>query len=283
MSKKGIILLTIIAFFIVLTAVLFSTVFCLRTQNVLVVGDTPIVLSKKEIIETAGLKKGESIFMLDKEKATNNIETKYPNIKVVHIKTKSITEIEIQVRARHEMCYAIYNNSYYVLDEELKVLDIIENDVEATEEINEITQLTRIEAGLLNIKSTTKICNFVGNKLQKTTMSKLYLAMITTVTKTEGSGDEEHEVYLTRSDVCDMIKEVSFEEHETYNKILIKTKYGVVLDVENPSKQLQHKINICFSTIKALIDEGENKEKSGTIKIYYDIENHQKCIYIPSL
>ncbi|MBQ9795850.1 MAG: FtsQ-type POTRA domain-containing protein [Clostridia bacterium] len=272
MKKGGIISLSIITILVVLTGILFGAVFCLRNQTVKAVGETAIEISKDELINTAGIKKGKSIFMIDKEKAIKNIENKYPYIKVIQIKTTNLTSIEICVRARHDMFYTLENENYYIFDEDLKILNIIGHD-EAKP-----TNLIKIETGSLKISSTAKLCDFVGTKEQKSSIYNLFVAMNTVVTKQDG----ESELYLTREDIKSVLTNVEFKSFDTFNKLIISTGYGVVLDIENPENNLQNKINICFSTIKQFIQEENNKEKSGTIKIYYDLNNAMQCIYIPA-
>ena len=276
MSKKAVISLSIVAFLIVLVGVLFGTVFCLRSQSVVIVGDSPISISKEEIISTAGLKNGESIFIIDKDSAINKIEATYPKVKVIQIKTTSVNEIEICVRARHEMCYTKNNNNYFVLDEEFKVLDIIESNNEGD---NAPTHLTYIKENTLNINSSTMICDFVGDEFKRDIMSNLVSSMLRVVTKI----DNEEE-YISRSDICNLIRNVEFGEHSTFKKVILTTKYGVKLDIESPNVDLENKINICFSTIKSFVTSEDSqiqaKSTSGTIKIYYDIDNNQKSIYI---
>ena len=279
MSKKAVISLSIIVFLIALIGILFGAVFCLRSQTVTVVGETPIEISKEEIITTAGLENGKSIFMLNKEEAINKIEATYPYVKVIQIKTTSLTKIDIIIRSRHDMCYAKNGNNYYVMDEELKILKIIPAISEG-EESNEPTELIHIHGENINLNSSTMVCDFVGSSEQKQTMYDLYNAMINVVTKTEGEKGDNKEVYFSRKDVCETLKEIEFKEYETFSKIIITTKHGVKLDIENPNEDLQNKINICFSTIKSLIEEGKDREKSGTIKIYYDLQNNQKFVYI---
>lgn len=282
MKKSGIISLSVIVVIIALIGILFGAVFCLRTQNVTFLGDGAVAIDKEDIIKTAGLKKGQSIFMIDKEEATNKIEAKYPYVKVIQIKTTSLTEIDIRIRARHNTCYTKHENNYYIMDEEFKVLNILEASDE-TEESNEPTNLIHIEENVLNINSSTEVCDFVGSDYQKNLMYEFYTSMITTVTKTEGEGEEKIELFFTREDVCDMILDIQFEDFQTYQKIIISTKHGVKLDIENPSKNLQNKINICFSTIDQFLTDENDKEKSGTIKIYYDLDNNQKCVYVPEV
>lgn len=270
MSKRSVIGLSITIFLIVLTSILFGVVFCLRQQTIKVIGETPIAIAREEIIDAGGLKSGESIFTLDKEKAINNIESKFSHIKVVQIKTVGLTKIEICVRARHEMFYIKANDKYYILDEELKVLDILEHSA------SEPTHLSKIETGELNIDETTMKCDFVGTQQQRLATYNLFVAMYSVVTK----GDGVEETYLNREDIRQAISCIKFENFSSYNKILVNTKYGVVLDIENPQHDMKNKINICFSTIKQFISEGNNKEKSGTIKIYYNSNNELTSVYI---
>ena len=284
MTKKSVIWLSIILFVAVLTGVLFGFVFCLRNQTVKILGDSPILPTKEKIIETANLKNGSSIFMLDKETATHNIETTYPYVKVIQIKTTNLTSVEIVVRARHQMYYAEFNDNYYILDEDLKVLTI--NMPEESIPAVEPTNLTKIEKDVLNISINTKAGDFVGSVYQSQIAYELYNSMINTVTKIENEGtEEEKRVYFTRDDVKDMIRLVEFEEFNTFSKIIITTKHGVKLDIEKPTSELTKKINICFSTIESFLssEEQETKQKaeSGTIKIYYDLNGEQKIIYIP--
>lgn len=273
MTKKGVIGLSIFLGLLVLLGVLFCTVFCLRNQKVTVLGETPVTISREDIVTTAGFKNGKSIFMLDKEQAINNIEAKYPYVKVVQIKTIDLMTIEFRLRARHEMFYIQANENYYILDEELKVLNII-NGTE-----NEPTQLIKIESDAINIDASTLTCDFVGNNYHQTATYNLFVAMNTVVTKKE----VEDKVYLTRADICDLLSNVDYEETTTSNKIIVTTKYGVKLDIEKPVENMQNKINICFSTIEEFLSstETEGKVLSGTIKIYYDLDGNQKTVYIP--
>ena len=271
MSKKSIIISSIVVVMIILTSILFGAVFCLRKQTVKIVDNSTFDFESAEIISTANLKHGKSIFMLDKNKAIKRIESKFSHIKVIQIKTTSLTSIQICVRARHEMYYAQAHEKFYVFDEELKVLEIIE-EVE-----NEPIHLTKITTEDLKIKTTTKVCDFVGTQEQKSITDGLFTAMITCVTKNYG----ENEEFLSREDICNINQEVEFQEFESFNKIIITTKYGVKLDIENPANNIQNKINICFSTIKHFILQENNKEKSGTIKIYSNLNNELVSVYIP--
>lgn len=282
MKKGTVIILSIIAFLIVITGVLFGAVFCLRSQTVTVIGDSPVGVSREDIIKTAGLKNGKSIFMIDKEQASNQIESEYPYVKVIQIKTVSVTKIDIRIRARQPMMYAQVGDNYYILDEELKVLDIVGVAEQPTPTID-VSKLIKIKNDNIQIDSSIMVCDFVGADYQKTASDNLYNAMINAFKKDDGEGNL---VYFNRADMCEMLKEIEFQEFRTFNKIILTTKYGVKLDIENPTQDLTHKMNICYSTIETFSnsEEVDVKEKlnSGTIKIFFDLEDNMKCVYIPS-
>ena len=104
--------------------------------------------------------------------------------------------------------------------------------------------------------------------MQREASQNLYSALLNNVkTKTE----EETE-YYSRADFSSIFKTVEFEEFETFNKIIVTTNYGVKFDIENPNKDLTNKLNICLTAMNSFVlDESDNRENSGTIKIYFDL------------
>lgn len=279
MSKRSLVTLIVFIVLGVLAGILFGAVFVLRDQTVVVKGDTPVDVSRDELISLTGFREKSSIFMLDKEKAIQNIEDKYSHIKVIQIKTKSVTEIEIVVRARHEMFYTKFNNKYYTMDEELKVLNVFEvaeNESNKPNLIN-ITAKDNENNDNLHITTSTLKCDFVGTKEQRKSIKNLYESLPNNVKEISG----EEKVYYTRTDFLDMFKEVELLEYTSFDKIVIATKYGVKLDIENPRKNMTDKMNTCLSTIDFLKNNEDYSEESGTIKIYYDLNGEQKNIYIP--
>ena len=246
MSKKSVVFLFLITILIALAGVLFGVVFCLRSQSVVIIGETEVSATQEEIIKTAGLKQKQSIFMIDKDKAISKIEKEYSHIKVVQIKTTSLTKVEIHVRARIEMFCTEYNGRYYVLDEDLKVLNITTEQPEDNLIHINPTILTKEDSNnnALNLNEETDVCDFVGTSHQQKVVKGLQTAMMTVVTKITGEGENATKEYLTREDVCDFLEEIQFVDYNSYNKLLIKTKFGVILDIEKPTKDLNNKINI---------------------------------------
>jgi len=253
MKKGKITLILIICFLVILNIALFGFVFILRKQSVEF--QSELHVSEQEIIDTANLKNGASILLIDKEEAINNIEQTYANIKVVQIKTVNVCEIVIVLRQRYELYYFTDAGKHYILDEDLKLLRITET---------EPTDLIKVNT-TISINANTKVCNFLGTEEQKETLLNFYKAMYSAAIKSENA--------QARIDICNLISEIELRD----NILLATTSYGVILDIAKPNHELTNKINICFSTINKLISTGDSL-LGRTIKIYYNVGSEEyKC------
>lgn len=265
--KKRIILISILVGVLLLNVILFGFVFCLRKQSVKVVGES-IEISSEEIIETANLKNGKSIFSINKDKAIENLEKIYPNLKVIQIKTTSVIGIEIAVRKRYETYFVENNSKFYVLDEDLKVLRIEEEKP---------TNLTEIKSKL-EITNSTAQCDFVGSEFEKGVLYNLFTSIYQTVKIGEG----EELRYLMRDEIYLVAESISFDSANTltekYSRLIIQTVDGVKLDIGKPEKDLQRKINACYSAMQS----GEFDATSGSFKIYFTAEGEEKFEYFAS-
>lgn len=254
--KKTIIASTLLITFITLIAILFSVVFCLRQQSVTFL-DENIAYSEVEILSSAGLKNGESIFMIDKDKAIANIESIYPDLKVVQISTTSLTKIDIRVKKRHELFYIQSENKYYTLDQDLKVLDILSNE----------PSLIKID---LEYSKVQKKGDFILIDKANIT-ADLFVAVYTTMLESEGA-----DAYI---EMTDKIEKISFDIAHTlsgeYDRIIIALKSGIQFDIGRPNENLQHKINVCYQT---MITDDVN-DSSGVIRVYYDADGTEHFGY----
>jgi len=263
MTKAKIVIFSIFIFLIALISVLFGAVFRIRNQTVLCLGEDVSYCEslKEKILSSSGIKNGKSTFMLDKDTAINNIEKANPYIKVIQIKTTGVTEIEIQVRKRYETYYLEANDKFYIVDEELKVLQVIEN----TEPKPEFVKIkTDIEIG-----EGISAGDFVLDKYTQDITSKLYIALYTNALK-------------DRNELYQHLSEISFDKGLTlsgeYVRLILTTVTGVKMDICVPEENLNEKVNICFSVYED--DEfTEEFKQSGTIKIYLDEEGNQKVGY----
>lgn len=278
MTKKAkIITITIVLSILALILILFGAVFCLYRQDVVFIGErnNTVSITDEQIVNTAGFKKGRSIFSLDKNRAISNIERKYPYLKVVQIKTVSAIRIEINVRERYEMYYAYNdtNQTYYVLDEELKVLRI--SDVEPTGITKiEVSLLGENNSDVLGITGNTIVSDFLSNENYRSITYNLFVSMYNTVMIPNGDTNR----YVNRDDIKELVTNVQFAKGytllESYDRVVITTSTGFVIDIGKPQDNLEYKVNLCFSAIDDLKLQGESK---GTIKYTY-LENGDERI-----
>lgn len=290
MKKKWIILTSILVSVLAILLILFGFVFVLRRQTVTILDNPEEWIenaSEEDIISVAGLKNGKSIFMLDKDKAIENIETKFPYIKVVQIKTASAVRVEIVVRRRHEMFYYFLPRSgtYYILDEDLKVLNVIQSSTNEPS-VNEPTNLIKLDVKNFGVSASTKAGDFVGQEY-----SNVVYNFVTSVFKyaefDDPSTEEEDYKFLpineTRNQLKALISTLEFKQGVTadgsYNRLVLTTRsdiYGVKMDIGKPEENLEYKVNVCFATLNKL---SETDKKSGTIKITYLFDGTEQMGY----
>ena len=272
MKKGQIIAISIVSGVLVLLLAMFGFVFCLRKEKVTFIGDAEknLNITSEQIIKTAGFKHGRSIFMLNKDKATQNIERAYPYIKVVEIKTISAIQVEIRVRARSEMYYIERLNQFYIVDEELKVLRIVNR--EAVDSEAKLSHLTKIVSDKFGITGNTVASDFLRGQADRNLFYNLFNAMYTCV-KIDGE-------FLTREQISALIPKIEFDTgyslDEAYTRIILTTSEGVKIDIGKPEQNLQYKINVCFSAFNIL---SEDEKKSGTIKFLYLADGTVKAGY----
>lgn len=281
MTKKSkIITISIVLSILALILILFGAVFCLYKQDVVFIGDrsSTIDITNEEIIESAGLKKGRPIFSLDKETAMNNIERTYPYLKVIQINTVSAIRIEISVRERYEMYYTYSDSTkkYYVLDEELKVLRI--SNIEPI-------GITKLESSILGedmldilgITSNTIVSDFLSTENYRGITYELFVSMYNTVMIDDAGTDR----YVDREDIKSLITKLQFAKgytlEETYDRVILNLSNGFIVDIGKPQENFQDKVNICFSALDTLIENGET---SGTIKYTYLDDGTERINFI---
>jgi len=261
MSKRKIILLSIIGLIIVLNIYMFGFVFRLKNQSVKVVGEN-VLYSAEEIVSASELKNGKSIFLLDKQQAIDNIERKYADLKVIQIKTTNINSIEIYVRARYETYLVKNNGMFYILDEDLKVLEKTSNE----DYVNTLN-LVEIKTGLENFTESTQKCDFIGNSVQKDIFYNLYVSIHsnTTISKDLPTGTESHN---TMREIINSVSvnSVGAKDGSKDSILTIETTDGIKFIIHNANSNLVKKFDACFQLMN---DSSKIQDKTkGGIELY---------------
>ena len=90
-----------------------------------VVGDSPYLAS--EIAAGAGIKKGDKLYRLDKNEVEKAILLNCPYIEKVNVKTSFPNKIKFEVECYEPIWYIEISGDFYVLDQELRVLEETRN------------------------------------------------------------------------------------------------------------------------------------------------------------
>ena len=133
--------------------------------------------SKESIANNSAIKKGISIFTVNKKNITQQLEKDYPYLKVINIETVFPNKIIIHCAEREET-YAVKasDTKYFICDAEFKVLNITTtyyneqyNPILFLGLENIITNSNRVNAGeFLEFSSEEEILKNIGTSLLKT-------------------------------------------------------------------------------------------------------------------
>ena len=99
MNKRLIIIFVCLAIF-VLTLVVGAVVFTVSDVNILLQSDKNVAFDKTKILETSGIKKGQSIFTIDSDEAKAKIEKQFPKLNVIKIERAFPNKVRIHLDAR---------------------------------------------------------------------------------------------------------------------------------------------------------------------------------------
>ncbi len=277
MTKRAVIITSsvLVAILIAIT-ILFGVVF--RVRDIRLKFDENFCYQNQidEIISASKLKKNSSIFKLDRDKISNNIEKAYPYARV-SVNLDSLTSVKIVLSNREPMYYFVQENVYYILDEDCKILEITTDENKANPYI--------LLDNVFSVTEQTEVGEFLDNKYTDT-CTNLYKTLYLYVGEDMDNDGVLDKQNITRQDILEVIRNVKFvSENELYgkkDKLIITTDasngYGVKITIIEPQKDLDYKINSAFSAFRALQRqdklEGTNLIQSGSINIIYQYDNN---------
>lgn len=177
--KKLIIALSVILGVVIVCVILNFTLFSLKKVDINFKNQAMIFTeqSKESIANNSAIKKGISIFTVNKKNITQQLEKDYPYLKVINIETVFPNKIIIHCAEREET-YAVKasDTKYFICDAEFKVLNITTtyyneqyNPILFLGLENIITNSNRVNAGeFLEFSSEEEILKNIGTSLLKT-------------------------------------------------------------------------------------------------------------------
>ncbi len=235
MTKKKLIALFSILFVIVLF-VFCMAFFTLQHVSVFFIHPTNKAFDHTGIIESAEFDYGRSLVSQDKQQYIANIEKANPYIKVNKIETKFPNRMIIHVEERQPM-YVLHNvtaGQYLVLDEQMKVLEIITDE--------DYMLLTDQKPMELVVENYSIVFDQLGEgvvaQLSSTNelLDQFYISMI------------EYGYDLTALKA--MIKTITY--NNLTNQMYIETYYGVNLLLDTIDTLFDEKLGVAFGGYEQL-------------------------------
>ena len=275
MTKRAVIITTsVLVGVITICAILFGAVFRVREINIVRSDDFIYQVEASDIISAGKLRKGTSIFGVNRDYVANNIELTYPYARVERVNISGFTSVKIKLSNREPLYYVVEDGNYYILDEDCKVLECCGADA---------TRATKyiLLNNVFSITEDTVAGQFLSNEYTAV-CSNLYKSIYTNAMLNIGEDSDQDgnmdAKYLEREDMCQTINSIKFskvdELHGKVDKLIIGTSYGVNISIIEPQRQLNYKINSVFSALRELISRGQGEETSGTIQIRYSYDEN---------
>ncbi|HEY8423998.1 MAG TPA: hypothetical protein VIL23_04490 [Clostridia bacterium] len=246
MKKKLIILFCILAF-LALMITLNSAVFSVRSiKAVLKNADDPVLCQKiKDNVKI----ESRSIFFLDESKIIQNLSLSVPEAKILKIERKFPDKLVIHAAKRARIGYIKYDNVYYIISEELTVIDII------NARPNNLIELLILDD--VDMSAAEKGRELEINDTAKNDLINLFYCI-------KNIGEEYFK----------LVQKINYVRKS--GDFYLKTTSGVVIHLSF-SERLQEKVQIAFS----LYNYSPLYRSSGIISAYLDKDGKLKASYRP--
>lgn len=254
MKNKKLAVCLIIFAFLVIVVILSSTIFALNNISLQFFSTTDkLTNSETDIISSANFKKGDNVLFLRKKAYIEKLEKAYPYLKVLNIETIFPNSIKINCVERTELfAIKLKNNSFAIVDEDMKVLKIQEIFINSSD--NAII-LTNIEHSLENVSE--------GDFLSLTEQQLLLINQTTKSLK-----EWENSFSLLKAKV----KSVNLD-YERENQVMIEMRSGVSIIVKDAHRFNSEKFNLVFSAY-----ESDTKYQNGGILEVREVIKENKII-----
>jgi len=284
MTKRAVIITTSFIVILLMTiTMLFGVVFRVRTIEFKYGEEFQYKAQINEILTASKLKKNTSIFDINREEITKNIETAFPYARVDGINLVSATKLKVTLSNRAPLYYFTENETCFVLDEDCKVLEKI-----SVQEYNNRSLKYILLNNVFSAGESVEAGQFLTNKYSAL-CKDLYKALYSNAMIEKEQTDEIFEAqYLNRDEMCEFIDSIRFTQSYELNgkvdKLIMTTSSGVEMVIIHPQNQFNLKINMAFSAFRSLQQtdrlEGSSLTQSGSINVIYnyDTENNQSII-----
>lgn len=266
--KKRLIIFSIIITSVLLIVVLSSALFSFRTVSVECRTNTFVITQSdhQKIIDSGDFKYGKNILFINFKKNIENIELKNPYVKVINIERKFPNYAIINIKERMPAVKLSTTGGKYILDEDLKVLNVVKTSSGYNEVLNEdkLPELIINQSAGISYNKDKSAGEFLENEALKRIVSAFYNGVVIGENgEDEVIGEDRKDETVAKSCIT-IIKDitVNFEPTSRFNCL----KYTLTFDGSSCTADVyddsQDKLveNI-YKTIKIFIDHSDKYTK----------------------
>ena len=236
-------ILVFVTSMIFITAFIFCSFLATNIAEIKVDAET-LVNSNEQVLEKAQSVLDEyqnkNLIFLNANKVKTQLEEKSSYLEVVEIKKIFPNELSVKVSERSEVFSYFYNEEFYVLDENLKVLS------------KKQTNVNNID-GVKNLSVNFNIADFDENSLKVNSTLTFYDGGIKLILSTLAS-----KLISRRLDVS-CIEVISTLSNTSYKRLVFKMREGVQITITDYDERLEDKITCLLDFYDELENKGDEK------------------------
>ncbi len=244
MKYKRLLLFVTSMIFITAFVICFFAVF--KTAEIYV--DVTAVTNSKENITKKALtvceaKQGDNLLFLNTDKLAEELNLQSGYLKVVKIEKKYPNKLYVTIEERVEKFAVLYENNYYMLDDEMHVLakkDANTNNTDGNKNVLLNFSIADIDESSIAIGSNLKVYDKATSLYLKENLDKLY---------------------LRRGDIYSI--DVTVKKDKVYfRRLTLTMREGMVINIDKPNERMGEKID------KAL-EFYDNSPNKGDMNEYF--------------
>lgn len=233
MSKNSrIAIIVAVIAFIAVIVVLASAVFCVKKVEIVwykTPSSATATITETQLLEKSGVK-NKSVFLLDREKAINNIEKSFPDVRVVNIEVVWPNVMKIHAVEREAVfALPIKNGQFAIVDEYFQVLEVVDSFTS-----------TKTNAVLINTTATAELEVKKSDKISlfgQSVWANIYNAFL----------ELKRDIIAFRATISNATL--------TESTLTINTHQGVTIKLDKPFANTRPKMRMALKTFDFLTTE----------------------------
>ncbi len=275
--KKLVIITSLILTVILTLIILIFTVFSLKDISLNFKTETNVLSEEvqEEIVDTLRNEGVSTVLFIYKDRIVNDLEKKFPYLKIVNIETVFPSSFIVHCLEREEF-YAIESNEkVYYLDEDLKILKIEDGNF-----LNTPSNAVLLDIADLNLNITDaeegQFLNFGSqaedNSAKLATYSQEVLTNLLTCFE-----QSNRDIAIVKSSYESFTLNLKYQEVDDnrtwYVCLSLKYSLGLEFEIIEANEKLAEKLEVMINLIDGFSVDNPDKLTSGKISIYENSSN----------